>query len=227
LPSSGSVAKKPRSPARIFAGHPWHSRIWPRVYRPLERIIPGTTDAADEMVRHFRHRHALRQSERQWLDIEVTSWTAGRAFNFEQCPIPGEIADRHRARWSRRSTPALGLVPVSLQLDEPRQPDDQSSEFLCLVGGQPLVREGDSVRWLSVQVHQRQAICVDDAISARDPLETPWWRKTALRHRASIRGRAVDRLSGIWPQETLGRPWINLLAVGSRRPPREGRAVSG
>jgi hypothetical protein len=30
-----------------------------RVYRPFEVVIPGTTDAADEMVRHIRHRQPL------------------------------------------------------------------------------------------------------------------------------------------------------------------------
>ena len=47
------------SPSRIFAGHPWNSRIRPRVYRPFEFVIPGTTDAADEMVRHIRHGQPL------------------------------------------------------------------------------------------------------------------------------------------------------------------------
>jgi hypothetical protein len=56
------------SPSRIFASHPWNSCIRPRVYRPFEFVIPGTTDAAHEMVRHIRHRQPLRQSERQWLD---------------------------------------------------------------------------------------------------------------------------------------------------------------
>jgi hypothetical protein len=54
------------------------------VYRSFEIAIPGTTDAADEMVRHIRHRNALGQSERQWLDIEVTKWPAGRAFDLKE-----------------------------------------------------------------------------------------------------------------------------------------------
>ena len=86
-----------RSPSRIFAGHPWNSRIRPRVYRPFEFVIPGTTDAADEMVRHIRHRQPLRQSERQWLDIEMTGWPAGRAFDLEEFAVPGEIAESYRA----------------------------------------------------------------------------------------------------------------------------------
>src|SRR4030095_14297007 len=86
-------------PSRIFAGHPWHSRIWPRVYRPCDVVIPGATDAADEMVGHLRHRQPLRQSKRHGLDIEVPGWLTGRAFDLEQLRIPGEIAECHRARW--------------------------------------------------------------------------------------------------------------------------------
>jgi hypothetical protein len=83
------------------------------------------------MVRHLRHWHTLRQSERQWLDIEVTGWPAGRAFDLKQFLIPGEIAESDGARWwSKGSTPALGLVPVPLQLDEFGQPHDQAGEFL-------------------------------------------------------------------------------------------------
>src|SRR5262245_4563027 len=87
------------SPSRIFAGRPWDSRLWTRVYRPRHLIIPGTTDAADEMVRHLRHRQPLRQSERQWLDIEMTGWPAGRALDLKEFPIPGEVTDSDRARW--------------------------------------------------------------------------------------------------------------------------------
>jgi hypothetical protein len=38
------------SPSRILAGHPWHSRIRPRVYRPFEFVVPGTTDAAESAL---------------------------------------------------------------------------------------------------------------------------------------------------------------------------------
>jgi hypothetical protein len=101
------------SPSRIFAGHPWHSRIRPRVYRPFEFVIPGTTDAADEMVGHLRHRQPLRQPERQWLDIEVTGWPAGRAFDLKEFPITREIAESHRARWWWRSATApIPLAPA-------------------------------------------------------------------------------------------------------------------
>jgi hypothetical protein len=67
------------------------------VYRPFEFVIPGTTDAADEMVGHIWHRQPLRQSERQWLDIEVTGWPAGRAFDLEEFAVTCEIAESYWA----------------------------------------------------------------------------------------------------------------------------------
>jgi len=69
------------------------------VYRSFEFVIPGATDAADEMVRHIRHRQPLRQSERQWLDIEVAEWPAGRAFDLEEFAVPGKIAESYWAMW--------------------------------------------------------------------------------------------------------------------------------
>jgi hypothetical protein len=144
------------------------------------------------MVRHFRHRHALGQSERQWLDIEVTGRLAGRAFDLKEFPIPGEIAESHRPRWWWRSATTLGLIPLLLQLDKLRQPDDQAGEFLGLAIGQPLVRDGDGVRWLPVHMSQRQAIGIDDTIAAWDRLESPWSRKPAPGHRANIRCAGFD-----------------------------------
>ena len=88
---------------------PWNSGVRPRVYRPFEFVIPGTTDAADEMVRHFRHRNALRQSKRQWLDIEMAGWPGRPAFDLKEFPIVGEIAESYRARWWWQSATALGM----------------------------------------------------------------------------------------------------------------------
>jgi hypothetical protein len=65
------------------------------VYRPFEVVIPGTTDAADEMVRHIRHRQPLRQSERQRFDMEVPGWPA--ALDFKEFPIAGEIGESYWA----------------------------------------------------------------------------------------------------------------------------------
>jgi hypothetical protein len=84
--------------------------------------VPGAAFAADEMARHLWHRHSLWQSERQWLDIEVPGWPAGRTFDLEEFAVPGEIPDGDRARWWCRSAPALGFVPIPLELDEFRQP---------------------------------------------------------------------------------------------------------
>jgi hypothetical protein len=64
-----------------------------------------------------------------------------------------------------RSPPALGLVAIALKLDQLGQPDDEACGFLSLVIGQPLVREGDGVRRLSVHMGHRQAIGIDDAIA--------------------------------------------------------------
>jgi hypothetical protein len=68
-------------------------------------------------------------------DPHVAVFIGFAAFNsghdLEQFLIPGEIAESDEARWwSKGSTPALGLVPVPLQLDEFGQPHDQAGEFL-------------------------------------------------------------------------------------------------
>jgi hypothetical protein len=69
------------------------------MYKPFEFVIPGTAEAADEMVGHIRHRQPVRQSERQWLDIEVAGWPAGRAFDLEEFAVPGKIAESYCAMW--------------------------------------------------------------------------------------------------------------------------------
>lgn len=65
------------------------------------------------------------QTDMQFAHVAVVIGFA--AFNsghdLEQFLIPGEIAESDEARWwSKGSTPALGLVPVPLQLDEFGQP---------------------------------------------------------------------------------------------------------
>ncbi len=47
-------------------------------------------------------------------------------------------------------------------------PDDQAGEFLGLIIGQPLVRDGDGVRRLAIHMRQRQAIGIDHPIATRD-----------------------------------------------------------
>jgi hypothetical protein len=43
--------------------------------------VLGTTDAADEMVGHFRHRHAFQQVETAGVDIEMARWLASAAMD--------------------------------------------------------------------------------------------------------------------------------------------------
>jgi hypothetical protein len=134
------------SPSRILACHPWDSRIRPCPYRPLEFVIPGTTDAADEMARHIRHRQPLRQSERLWLNVDVTGWPAGRAFDLEEFAVPCEITDRHWLDPERLGlATAAGPVPIALQLDKLGQTSEQSGDCLSLNVGQPLVRDGAGI----------------------------------------------------------------------------------
>ena len=132
--------------------------------------------------------------------------TAGRAFDLEEFAVPGEVAESYWAMWRWRSAPALGLVPIPLQLDELGQPDDQPGDFLRLIIGQPLVREGDSRRWLPVHMGQRQAIGIDHTIAARDRLESPWSREAALRHAARISCAAAGGPSGGQRTMELSRP---------------------
>ena len=124
------------------------------------------------------------------LEVECTS-------DLEEFAIPCEVADRHWLAPERlgRAT-ALGLVPIPLQLDQLGQPDDQPGDFLRLIIGQPLVREGDSGRRLPVHMGQRQAIGIDHTIAARDRLESPWSREAALRHAARISCAAAGGPSG-------------------------------
>jgi hypothetical protein len=108
--------------------------------------------------------------------------------DLEQFAALDEVADRHRLGAERlRLATTPGLVPILLQLDKLGQASDQSGEFLRLVIGQPLVREAEGVRRLSVHIGQRQAIVIDDTIASGDWLKSPWRRKTALGHRTSIK----------------------------------------
>ena len=54
------------------------------------------------------HRQPLRQSERQWLDMQATGWPAGRAFDLEQFPIPCEIAESYGRCRCRAASQSLG-----------------------------------------------------------------------------------------------------------------------
>src|SRR5689334_13221662 len=56
---------------RIMPGHPWH----PGIRRGPDRVIGlgvlGAADAANEMVGHLRHWHALWNVESAGVDIEM------------------------------------------------------------------------------------------------------------------------------------------------------------
>jgi hypothetical protein len=107
------------------------------------------------------------------------------------------------------SPAALRLVSVPLDLDEFRKSDDQSSEFLCLAIGQPLVREGDGIWRLSIHMRQGQPFRSHD--SRRGSARSPWTRKTALRHRTSIRRVDAEGLSGDMNFRNLRRLWAGRL----------------
>jgi hypothetical protein len=53
---------------------------------------------------------------------------------------------------------------------------------------------GNGIGRLSVHIGQRQAIAIDNTITARDQLESPWSRKTALRQQTSIRRGGAEGL---------------------------------
>src|SRR5262245_25101291 len=73
-------------------------------------------------------------------------------------------------------------VLIALKLDKLGQAGDQSSDFLSLIVGQPLVRDSNGVRGLAVYMGQRQAIGINDPIATRDRLKSPGSGKAALRH---------------------------------------------
>src|SRR3954465_12307509 len=103
--------------------------------------------------------------------------------HLEQLALVDQVADGDRLAPERLGlATAGGLVFVSLQLDELGEAGDQPGDFLGLISGQPLVREGDSVRRLSVNIGQRQASGIDDPIPTGDWLKSPWAREAALRH---------------------------------------------
>jgi hypothetical protein len=72
---------------RISPGHSWHSRIRPDVYRPFDLVIPGATDAADEMIGYLRHRQPLPQIETTGIDVEMAWRPANAAVHLEQLSL--------------------------------------------------------------------------------------------------------------------------------------------
>jgi hypothetical protein len=56
------------------------------------------------------------------IDIEMAFGPAVAAVNLEQLPLPDQVADRHWLAPERLGlAPALGLIPLALQLDQLRQ----------------------------------------------------------------------------------------------------------
>ena len=146
-------------------------------------------------------------SKRLVSALAILSSMAGRSSPGASSTLAGAVT--FARWWSKGSTPALGLVPVPLQLDEFGQPHDQAGEFLRLVSGQPRVREGDGVRWLSVQVRQRQTIGIDYAIAPRDRIKSPWSGKAALRYGCEDKLRRRWQFAATWHH----RPACHMLSL--------------
>jgi hypothetical protein len=67
-------------------------------------------------------------SKRLVSALAILSSMAGRSSPGASSTLAGAVT--FARWWSKGSTPALGLVPVPLQLDEFGQPHDQAGEFL-------------------------------------------------------------------------------------------------
>jgi hypothetical protein len=57
------------------------------VYRPFDLVIPGATDAADEMIGYLRHRQPLPQIETTGIDVEMAWRPANAAVHLEQLSL--------------------------------------------------------------------------------------------------------------------------------------------
>ena len=72
-----------------------------------------------------------------------------------------------------RLAAAPGLVPLLLELDKFGQPGDQSSDFLCLIVGQPPDAVAISDKRLAIHIRQPLAIGIGHTIAAGDWLKSP------------------------------------------------------
>ena len=116
--------------------HAWHAGIGPGPDRVIGVAVPGATDAADEMVRHIRHRQPLRQSERQWLDIEVPGWSTGGAFDLKEFrPCSLVLADYGRCSGSDQRR-LLALFLSRSNSNQLGSLGDQLGDAPCLVIGE-------------------------------------------------------------------------------------------
>jgi hypothetical protein len=191
------------------------------VYRPFEFVIPGTTDAADEMVRHIGNRQPLRQSKRQWLDIEVTRCPAGRAFDLEEFAVPCKIADCHWLDPERLGlATAAGPVPIALELDELGQTSEQSGDCLSLNVGQPLVRDGDGIPRLAIHMSQET-----QTLESSDVLQNQIFQIVAklvvigiVGRAAALRAAACSLVMPALFVAAAAKRWLVLRRVVSRFP---------
>ena len=126
----------------------------------------------------------------------MTIWAGGRKPRALRSPwqIKAASVNLHRPACDRLAAERLGLataageVPIVIPARRVRGTwRSAGRDFLCrLIIGQPLVREGDSSRRLSVHMGQRQAVGIDHTIAARDRLESPGSREAARRHASRI-----------------------------------------
>jgi hypothetical protein len=103
--------------------------------------------------------------------------------DLKQLAALDEVANRHRLNAEQLGLAAAASpVPIALELDQLGQPSDQSGDYLSLIIGQPLVRDGNGVRRFTIDMGQRQAIGIDDTIATGNRLKPPWSRKPATSH---------------------------------------------
>jgi hypothetical protein len=92
---------------------------------------------------HLRHRHTFGQPQDLGIEIEVPLRPAIAAVHFQQFPFLDEVADRHRFETERLwLASALGLVAISLQLDQLGKPGDQLRDPSRLVSETAIAPSG-------------------------------------------------------------------------------------
>ena len=89
------------------------------MYRPLDLIIPGAADAADEWLATSGTGMRFGQPEDFGIEIEVPLQSAVTAVHFQQLPVPDQVTNHHRlkVKWLRPAT-APGLVLISLDFHQ-------------------------------------------------------------------------------------------------------------
>jgi hypothetical protein len=103
----------------------------------------------------------------------------------QQLPLPDQVANGYGLEVGRLwLAPASRLVPVSLELHQLGERSDQSGDYLSLMVGQALVRDGNGVRRLTIDMGQ--AIGIADTIATGNRLKAPWSRKAAASHHNAL-----------------------------------------